>query len=163
MAWGTTMNIRRYVASDALGLAALYMASVRGIGPRDYSPEQVEAWASLVPSAEQMHQRYTDGRMSLVAVDERGEALGFGDIEADGHIGYFYCAPKAAGTGVAKALYDALETTAGDSALPRIHVEASEAARRFFLRQGFEVIKRRDLMIGSVPIHNFAMEKLLVR
>ena len=30
---------------------------------------------------------------------------------------------------------------------------------RFFLRQGFTVLRRRDLLIGDVPIHNYAMEK----
>jgi hypothetical protein len=48
-----------------------------------------------------------------------------------------------------------------EARLARIYMEASEAARRFFLRRGFEVLERRDLLIGEVPIHNFAMEKRL--
>ncbi|UEM05487.1 GNAT family N-acetyltransferase [Skermanella rosea] len=153
------MLIRDYDVADAPALVELYGRSVRGIGPRDYSARQVEAWASLAPTPGQLHRRVADGRRVLVAADDRGQPLGFGDIAADGHIGYFYCSPEAAGTGVAAALYGALEDIALKALLTRIHVEASEAARRFFLRQGFTVLQRRDLLIGDVPIHNFAMEK----
>ncbi|WP_037448338.1 GNAT family N-acetyltransferase [Skermanella stibiiresistens] len=155
------MRIRDYAAADAPALAELYHRSVRGIGPRDYSARQVEAWASLAPTPEEIHRRYTDGRTALVAVDGGDHPLAFGDIEADGHIGFFYRAPEAAGTGATTALHDALEATALAAGLARIHVEASEAAKRFLLSRGFAVIKRRDLLIGDVPIHNFAMEKWL--
>lgn len=155
------MRIRIFEEGDAPALAELYGRSVRGIGPRDYSPEQVEAWASLAPTAEGMRRRCTDGRTVLVAVDDENRPLGFTDLEDDGHIGYFYCSPEAAGTGVAVALYDALEGAAREARLARLHVEASEAAKRFLLRRGFGILKRRDLLIGDVPIHNFAMEKRL--
>ncbi len=68
-----------------------------------------------------------------------------------------------AGAGVARALYEALEENARGADLPRVHVEASEAARRCFIGQGFDVVERRQIMIGSVPIHNFKMEKRLER
>jgi putative acetyltransferase len=41
-------------------------------------------------------------------------------------------------------------------------VEASEPARRFFLKHGFSELHRRNFEIGGVPIHNYAMEKRLV-
>jgi putative acetyltransferase len=40
-------------------------------------------------------------------------------------------------------------------------VEASEAARRLFERRGFTVVRRRDLDLDGVAIHNFAMVKRL--
>jgi len=68
---------------------------------------------------------------------------------------------EAAGTGVAAALYERLEGIARERHVPRLHAEASEAARRFFLKQGFAVIRRRDFAIAGVPIHNYAVEKWL--
>jgi putative acetyltransferase len=65
-----------------------------------------------------MRRRCADGRTVLVAADEHDQPLGFGDIEADGHIGYFYCAPDAVGTGVARAVYDKLEKIAREAGLP---------------------------------------------
>jgi putative acetyltransferase len=65
------------------------------------------------------------------------------------------------GTGVASALYDELEGIARERGLIRLHSEASEAARRLFLKKGFVVTARRQFDISGVPIHNYAMEKVL--
>jgi putative acetyltransferase len=45
--------------------------------------------------------------------------------------------------------------------MKRLYSEASEAARRFFLKQGFAVVSKRLFEISGVPIHNYAMEKWL--
>lgn len=155
------IHIRAYAASDASALVEVFQRSVNGIGPRDYSPEQVNAWASRTPTAEAMHARYTDGRTAMVATDDNDQPIAFGDLEPDGHLDFIYCVPEAAGRGVASALYDRLEATARAAGLDRIHTEASEAARRLFEHKGFVVTARRDLVVAGTPIHNFAMEKRL--
>jgi putative acetyltransferase len=155
------MLIRPYEAGDAAPLAALYVRSVEGIGPRDYTAAQVAAWASLAPSPERLHVLGTDGRTRLVAVDDAGRPVAFADLEPDGHIHFLYCCPETAGRGVAAALYDALERRARGRGMPRLYTEASEAARRFFLNRGFFVVARRDLEVAGVAIHNYAMEKSL--
>lgn len=40
-----------------------------------------------------------------------------------------------------------------------LFVEASEAARRVFERKGFRVIRRNDLELHGVGLHNFEMKK----
>ena len=155
------VSIRRYEARDAGALADLYRRSVEQIGPRDYGEEQVRAWAALAPSRVQIEARAADGRTTLVAIDDEDQPLAFGDLEHDGHIGYLYCAPEAAGTGVAAALYDRLEEIARERGMKPLHAEASEAARRFFLKRGFSVVNRRAFEISGVPIHNYAVAKRL--
>ena len=155
------VRIRRYETRDAGALADLYRRSVEQIGPKDYGEEQVEAWAAMGPSRAQIDARAADGRVTLVAVDDEDRPLAFGDLEHDGHIGYLYCAPEAAGTGVTAELYDRLERTARERGMKRLHAEASEAARRFFLKRGFAVVSRRAFEIAGVRIHNYAMEKWL--
>ncbi|CBS88658.1 GNAT family N-acetyltransferase [Azospirillum lipoferum] len=155
------MRIRDYRPSDAPVLAQIYARSVRGIGPRFYTPEQVEAWAALAPTVERVREAYGDGRVALVAVDDDDRPVGFSDVEPDGHINFLYCAPEAAGRGTMSALVDLLEDRAAALGYPRLHVEASEAARPFLLRRGFTLVARRELRIGDVPIHNYAMEKWL--
>nr|WP_295837679.1 GNAT family N-acetyltransferase [uncultured Azospirillum sp.] len=155
------MKIRDYRPSDAPVLAEIYARSVRGIGSRFYGPEQVEAWAAQAPTVERVREAYGDGRVALVAVDEADRPVAFSDVETDGHINFLYCAPEAAGRGVMSALVDRLEARARALGHPRLHVEASEAARPFFLRRGFAMLARRELRIGNVPIHNYAMEKWL--
>jgi putative acetyltransferase len=155
------MRIRRYETGDAGPLAALFRRAVEQIGSKDYTKEQVQAWAARVPSPAQIEARAADGRVTLIAVDDEDVPLAFGDLEQDGHIAYLYCAPEAAGTGVTAALCDALEQLARERGMDRLYAEASEAARRFFLKRGFAVVSRRDFEISGVAIHNYAVEKWL--
>jgi putative acetyltransferase len=156
------MPIRPYQAKDAAELPEIFRRAVRAIAPKDYSPAQVEAWASRAPSAERIHALYSDGRTALVATDDGDRPVAFVDLEADGHINMLYCAPEAAGTGIASALYDRIEQELRRRRVIRAYVEASEAARRFFQKRGFAVVAKRELSIGEVPIHNYAMEKALL-
>jgi putative acetyltransferase len=155
------MKVRPYRSEDAPALAALFHAAVHGIARLHYSQAQVDAWAPEVPDAERVRARAADGRTMLVAVDDSGAPLAYGDFEADGHIDHLFCRPDAAGTGVTTALYAALEAAARARGIGLLYVEASEPARRFFLRRGFHLVARRDFEIGGVAIHNFEMEKRL--
>ena len=155
------MHIRPFRPADAPQLARIFHAAVHQVAALHYSREQVEAWAPGVPEPEGFLERGADGRILLVAADEADAPLAYGDLEPDGHIDHLYCRPDVAGTGVAAALYDRLEAAARDQGIGRLFVEASEPARRFFLRRGFAVIERRDVDLGGVAIHNFAMEKVL--
>lgn len=153
------LTVRPYQPADAPALSALYAASVRGLGARDYSPDQIEAWASLTPSPEALEQRMADGRTRLIAI--AGELAGFLDVEPDGHIDLLYVAPAAAGSGVARILLETAEALAPLSGAVRLYAEASETARPVFERLGFSVVARRDLEVAGVPIHNWSVEKPL--
>ena len=153
------LSVRPWDADDSEALSALYEASVRELGARNYSPAQVEAWASLTPSAESLTARMADGRTRLVAVAEA--VAGFIDIETDGHIDLLYVAPAAAGRGVARTLLETAEALAPLSGAVRLYAEASETARPVFERLGFSVTGRRDFEVAGVPIHNWAVEKTL--
>ena len=154
------MRIRPYEATDATLLAELLRRSVLELGPRHYTRDQVRAWASVLPRPERIHE-LAESRTALVAVDERGQPVAYGDLEASGHLDFLYCTPEAAGTGVAAHVYKELEMHARATGIARLFTEASAAARGLFLRHGFLTITRRDFVVGGVPIHNFAMEKLL--
>jgi GNAT superfamily N-acetyltransferase len=74
----------------------------------DYTADQVEAWLPKRWDAEQEHLRSGDGRLVLVAADGSGQVVAFIDLEPDGHIDRLFCAPEAAGQGIASQLYDGL-------------------------------------------------------
>lgn len=155
------MRIRPFIPADGAALHDLYGRAVREIGARDYDAAQVAVWAALAPTADRFCAMAADGRTVLVAVDDGDCPLAFGDLEADGHIDFLYCAPEAAGTGVTESLYAALEASAREQGIASLYSEASELARRFFLKRGFVVERRRDFEVAGVPIHNYAVRKVL--
>jgi len=158
---GLTFTLRAFRREDAAALAALFFSSVHEVGSRDYTFEQVAAWAPKPLSPETYIEKAADGRLFLVAEDEEGRLLAYGDLEPDGHIDHLYAHPDAVGRGVASALYAALEAHARAKGMARLYVEASEAAKRLFERRGFTVVKRRDFDLRGTAIHNYAMEKRL--
>ena len=152
------MIIRSFEPADADTLATLFHASVHQAGIRDYSFEQVTAWSPSKPEPER-YLRQAQGRTFLVAVQDDGVVIGYGDLEPNGHIDHLYCRPDFVGTGVGSAIYAELEAAARKAALNVLFVEASEGARRLFERRGFRVDARNDFTLNGVALHNYRMSK----
>ena len=155
------VTVRTYEPRDAAGVADVFYRSVRVVARSDYTDDQVKAWVPGPLNVEQGHLRSSDGRLVLVATDEQDGVVAFIDLEPDGHIDRLFCAPEAAGRGVASRLYDALEAAAREQGIGRLFTEASELARRFFERKGFAVLERQDKILRGVPIQNYRMAKTL--
>lgn len=153
--------IRTFEPSDAPRLTEIYLLAVETIGPQRYDAAQVQAWKSLAPSATSFQSLCVDGRIALVAESLGCGPIAFGDLRPDGRINYFYCRPDHTRTGATLMLYQRLESAARSLGLELISVEASEFARSFFERTGFSVQRKQDVRIGSVRIHNYAMDKKL--
>ena len=82
------MQLRAYREEDAPALLALFRDTIRRVNARDYSPEQVRAWASEDIDPGGWAGRFA-GRFAVVV--ESGErAIGFADLEPDGHIDRFF-------------------------------------------------------------------------
>lgn len=156
------VTIRSYERRDAADVADVFYRSAHEVALSDYTAEQVNAWVPGRWDDEREHQRSGDGRLVLVAEGESGRVVAFIDLEADGHIDRLYCAPEAAGRGVASRLYDGIEAAATARGISRLYTEASELARRFFERKGFAVLERQDKILRGVPIHNYRMAKTLI-
>ncbi len=155
------MPVRPFRSGDEPHLAEIFHSAIHQVASRHYSEAQVNAWAPQIPAAVRFAARAADGRTIMVATNENDLPIAYGDLEPDGHIDHLFCQPDVAGTGIAAAIYRELEANAVSQGIVRLYVEASEPARRFFLKQGFEVVERNDFELSGVPIHNFRMEKRL--
>jgi putative acetyltransferase len=142
-------------------LAAIFFAAVRAVSHGDYTQAQIEAWAPEPPHPETFRERAADGRLLLVAVDKTDRPLAYGDLQPDGHLDHLYRHPDASRMGIAAQVYAGLEDAAQEQGLTRLFVEASEPAKRFFLRRGFTLIERRKFDLRGTPIHNYTMERRL--
>lgn len=153
------MEIRLFQKEDAEQIAQLFHDTVREINIRDYECDRVKAWAP-----DDIHFRdwaeICAKKFTYVA-DEDGKILGFGELEANGHIGCFYCHKNFQRCGVGSQIYRAIESKALTLELKGLFTEASITAKPFFQQMGFKVIKEQLVSCRGEKFINYAMEKYL--
>lgn len=153
------MQIRPFRPEDADQIAQLFHDTVREVNLQDYSIAQVEAWAP-----DDLYFRnwveVCSSRFTYVA-ETSGVILGFGELEANGHIDCFYCHKDYQGQGVGRQIYRAIETKARALGLDRLFTEASITAKPFFQKQGFSVITEQQVIRRGETLINYRMEKFL--
>jgi len=125
----------------------------------DYSIAQVNAWAPDDLHIEEWSESCAK-KFTYVA-EEDGEIIGFGQLEANGHIDCFFCHKDYQRCGVGTRLYRAIEAKALELRIERLFVEASITARAFFKNRGFAVVKEQQVTIRGENFTNFAMDKSL--
>lgn len=150
------MTIRKYRPSDCNDLAELFYQTVHSINARDYTNEQLTAWATGNVDMEDWNQSFSE-HFSLVAVKDN-IITGFGDIDRTGYLDRLYVHKDYQHQGIAAALCDKLECAFGVS---KITVHASITAKPFFLHRGYHILREQQVIRLGVPLTNYVMEKLL--
>jgi putative acetyltransferase len=154
------IQIRDYERGDAVTIVRLFYDTIHSVNLRDYSIEQVQAWAPETPDPEIWHNRMI-ANQTLVA-EQDGELLGFAELEPEGHVDMFYCRSDVVGRGIGRRLYAALEAKAVAMGLPRVSADVSITAQPFFTRCGFHVIQQQIVIRRGISLTNFKMEKTLI-
>lgn len=153
------IKIRLFEKQDTEQVARLFHETVREINIRDYSSDQVEAWA---PS--NIHFRdwaeVCSNRFTYVADDE-GIIAGFGELKPNGHIDCFYCHTDYQRCRVGSQIYRAIEAKAFDLGVGQLITEASITAKPFFQRMGFSIVKKQQVACRGEIFVNYIMKKLL--
>jgi putative acetyltransferase len=141
-------------------LAAIFRESIEDLTGEDYSAAQAAAWAAFADD-EAAFGAHLKRHLTLVATLD-GAPVGFAALKEPDHVEMLYVHPAAAGQGVAAALFDALERLARARGAKRLTVDASDTARGFFDKRGFEAQRRNTVLRGDEWLGNTRMEKLLV-
>lgn len=151
--------IRPFQADDAPALLSLFRNTIRRVNCRDYSPEQVEAWASDDIDEAAWASRF-EGRFVVVA-EAKGQIAGFGELEPNGHIDRFFVSADHQGLGIGRALLDAIEAEAKRIGLRRLDADVSLTAVPFFERRGFEARLPQVVTLRGVEFRNVRMVRPL--
>ncbi len=154
------VTVRRYREGDAAALCEIFFRSVRDVGPAKYDDAQVRAWAHDVPDAASWGARMRENE-TFVAVRDDDVPVAWIELEADGHVDMLYCAPEAAGHGIAALLYAAAEGLARERGLDHLTTAASRFAESFFRKQGWNVDERETVTRFGVGIERAQMSKTL--
>jgi len=130
------------------------------VNTRDYSKEQVNAWApqSGIENLEGWRNKWLN-LPPLVACSGI-TPVGFAEFEPNGHIDCFYVHHEFQNQGVGSALIAAIEAKALDDNIHRIYAEVSITAKPFFERKGFHIVKKQNVICRGCEFTNFIMEKI---
>ena len=153
------LHVRRFQTGDAPTIIALFRDTVRRINCRDYSPEQIRAWAPDEIDVQAFADKLAD-RFSLVA-EIGNKIIGFTDLESSGHLDRLYVHADHQRCGIGRALLEALEAEALRQGLGRVFTEASITARPFFERYGYRVLQEQVAVFRGIEFINYRMEKHL--
>lgn len=151
------MQIRRYTPADCPAMAALFYDTVHQVNRRDYTPEQLDVWATGQVDLDKWNRSFL-AHHTLVAMKD-GVLVGFGDMDSTGYLDRLYVHADYQGQGIATALCDALE-----KAVPGpITTHASITAKPFFQGRGYRVVKAQQVQRQGILLTNYVMEKKHLR
>lgn len=141
------LRVREAEPSDAAAVCRVHEAAIRGLGPRGYDDDQVDAWAGDRSPADYDF----DTEDYDVVADRDGEVVGFGTLVPErpdyltdrgdspaGAVEAVYVHPDHAGEGVGSAILADLEREARDRGLASLGLQASLNAVEFYERRGYE-------------------------
>ena len=148
------MRLREYQPSDCAQLAELFYQTVHSVNARDYSQEQLDAWASGEVDLKAWDASFR-AHGTIIAV-ENGKIIGFGDMDETGYLDRLYVHKDYQGQGIASAICDELERFAVGKTFT---THASITAKPFFQHRGYRVVCKQEVIRRGVALTNLVMEK----
>lgn len=148
------MTLREYTISDCKEMAELFYQTVHSVNARDYTKEQLDAWAAGTVDLQAWNQSFLE-HITIVAV-ENEEIVGFGDITPDGYLDRLYVHRDYQGKGIASAVCDQLEKAVSAD---RIMTHASITAKTFFENRGYRTVRGQQVLRNEILLTNYVMEK----
>lgn len=142
-----SFHVRRALPADAEAVRRVHRASIREVCAADYSPEQIEAWAS--PARIEQYQ-FAIARHELHVAVSQATVMGFSELDEErGEVKAVYVDPAWLRRGVGRALLAELERVARERRLGELHLEASLTAEPFYLAAGYRAVRRSTHILSS--------------
>ena len=149
------MTLRDYCKTDCTELARLFYDTVHTVNAKDYSREQLDAWATGEVNLEAWNKSLQAHNTVVAEMD--GQIVGFGDMDETGYLDRLYVHRDHQRRGVATAICDALEQ---NTKAAEFTTHASITARPFFEKRGYTVVKVQQVERRGILLTNFVMKKV---
>lgn len=159
MSDAASLQLRPFRLDDAEACLDLFRDCVHRINSRDYTSDQIKAWASPTIDLEAWRSRFND-RFAYVATENDG-VVGFIDMTRDGHLDRLFVSADHQGRGIARRLVKRLLSDAVNSSIEEITTDASITAKPFFQRMGFSVVREQSVECRGAWLTNYRMRRVL--
>ncbi len=149
------LHIRSHKEGEEPALFAVYYSAIHQVACRDYTPEQIQAWApvDLDPS---LWKRRILGINPFVA-ELSGNIVGYADLQPTGYIDHFFVSGHYSRQGIGSQLMRHLLSEAGAQGIRELTADVSRTAQPFFEKFGFTVVEQRAPVVRGVAIPNALM------
>lgn len=149
------MKLRKYIENDCEELMKLFYDTVHSVNAKDYTEEQLYAWANGKYDFEKRNRQFLNTH-TVVAVDEN-VIVGFGNIDESGYLDMLYVHKDFQKRGTATLICNELESFCKSD---KITSHASITAKPFFLKRGYREVKEQTVERNGVYLKNFVMVKV---
>ena len=148
------MQLREYIPSDCAQLAELFYQTVHNVNAKDYTQEQLDAWATGEVDLQAWDASFRTHK--TIIATENGEIVGFGDMDGNGYLDRLYVHKDYQRRGAASTICDELERFAVGKTFT---THASITAKPFFQHRGYCVMRWQEVIRRCAALTNFVMEK----
>lgn len=153
------ITIRDFQEADAPTLWALFFNTVRNVNRRDYTEQQVKAWAQEGFDSQLWLKKMISIQPFVAELD--GVIVGYSDVQPSGLVDHFFCHHEYQGQGVGRVLMIHVIKQAEAKGLGRIYSEVSITARPFYEHMGFTVVNEQQIEVRGATLTNYVMERHL--
>lgn len=147
------MEIISYEPRLLKELLKLFYDTVHAINRRDYTDEQLMAWAPKKLDEAEFMRKFSSSK-TLVAW-ENDKAIGFVNIYENGYLDCLYVHKDHQGEGVGTKLLKAAVLAAK---APIITTYGSITSLPFFQKRGFIIVRENEVKRGRVTLRNYLLE-----
>ncbi len=155
------IRIRRARRTDIPRISRLYYETVRLVNARDYSAEQIRAWAPRIYPDAFWQRRFR--RYAVFVAEVEQTVVGFAELSSRGDVDCFYVHHAHQHKGIGSALMSRIEREALSRGNRRLYADVSTTAEPFFRRMGFRVIRRQTTIYRNRAFKQAVMAKGLGR
>lgn len=150
-----TPRIRRYNPGEESALFNVYFTAIHLVASREYSPEQIQAWAP--PDLDTILWEEKIRAINPFVAELKGELVGYADLQASGYIDHFFVSGNHARCGIGTSLMEHLLEEARLVGLPELTSDVSRTAQPFYEKFGFVVVEHRKPQLRGVIVPNAFM------
>jgi len=142
-----------------MALHAVFHSAVHRLACRDYTAEQIAAWAPSEVDQEAWVRRMRAIRPFVAECN--GHIVAYADVQPNGHIDHFFVCALHARQGVGTTLMERIHQAAHSQGIKVLTADVSRTAQPFFERFGFVVVEYKSAVIRGVSLPNARMRKPL--
>ncbi|MFT0212636.1 GNAT family N-acetyltransferase [Pseudomonas sp. F1_0610] len=153
------MHIRRFQIGDEATLYGVYYSAIHRIASRDYSQEQINAWAPAEVGQTLWEEKIRSINPFVAVID--GVVVGYTDIQPSGYIDHFFVSGNHPRQGIGASLMGVIHQEAAQLGITELTSDVSLTAQPFFSKFGFHVVEHRFPERRGVVIPNALMRKVL--